>query len=364
MSVINQMLRELDARGGGATDVLSAASRSAFSKPHANGRTVVLLLLLASAGGVAGYLALAGTPSENSQSVGVAPVPRAPAATPITVPIAAAPPAHDELPTVSEQAPATRTAIPPAAPEPTPVLGAAPKPVSIETIQMARSLSRARPAVATAAPPPRVASSDPLPLQAVPGVVKKIAESSPEAEAQQHFDDAQALRRAGQTEAAIVQYRQALERQPAMRNARIQLARLLQEDGQTDAALSLLKAGYERQPDAAWAIAVGRLLADQGQRDEALIWLQRGRDALRPADHALMGALLSQTQRHEAAVSADRHALTADPQQGGWLLGLGLALESLGQIDAAQAAYRNALERGAFKPEVVRFLRQKLGMSG
>lgn len=358
MSVINQMLRDLDARGGAAGDVLPAANRSFLRQPRADRRTLALLLVLASAGAVAGYVALAAPRSERSPAAGVAPAPRAATATRV----AAAPSPDEELSAMpAGSASATRVAIPAAAREPTPVPGAATKPVPIQTIQMAHSLSRTVPAAA--APLPRVATSDPLAGQAVPGVVTKTAEPSPQAEVQQRLDDAQALHRAGQTEAAIGQYRQLLARQPAMRPVRIQLARLLQESGQTEAALSLLKAGYEAQPDAAWAIAVGRLLADQEQRDEALIWLRRGRDALRPADHALMGALLSQTQRHEAAVSAYRHALAAEPHQGGWLLGLGLALESLGQVDAAQAAYRSALERGAFKSEVVRFLRQKLAIA-
>ncbi|NDP60902.1 MAG: hypothetical protein GZ090_16255 [Oxalobacteraceae bacterium] len=147
-----------------------------------------------------------------------------------------------------------------------------------------------------------------------------------------------------------------------MRGARISLVKLMQDNGQVDAAFSLLKTGYDQQPDDALAIAAGRLMADRGRREEALTWLERGREGLRPADHALMGALLSQTLRYEAAVKSYQRALAADPSQGGWLLGLGLALESSGRIEDAHVAYRNALESGEFKPDVVKFLRQKLGM--
>jgi MSHA biogenesis protein MshN len=107
------------------------------------------------------------------------------------------------------------------------------------------------------------------------------------------------------------------------------------------------------------AIAIGRMLADQGQRKEALDWLARGQGGLRPADHALMGALLSQMQRHEEASQAYQRALAADPSQGGWLLGQGLALEAQGRVEEARIAYRHALERGQFKPEVTRFLRER-----
>lgn len=149
-----------------------------------------------------------------------------------------------------------------------------------------------------------------------------------------------------------------------MAGARIQLARLLQEKGQIDAALSLLKAGYEMRADDPLAIATGRLLADLGQQDTALDWLQRGGAGLRPADRALTGALLSQVHRHEAGGRAYQRALAADPGQGGWLLGLGLALEAQERTDEARMAYRNALDRGQFKPEVVQFLRERSGGSG
>ena len=203
---------------------------------------------------------------------------------------------------------------------------------------------------------------EPSMTQTAPAVVKKMTELSPEAEARQLYDDAQALRRAGKLDAAIGKYRQALARSPGMTSARIQLARLLQESGQTDAALSLLKVGFEQRADDRLAIATGRLLADMGQRDEALDWLARGQTGLRPADHALMGALLSQAQHNEKASQAYQRALAADPSQGGWLLGLGLALEAQGLLEEARTAYRNALERGQFKPEVIRFLRERNGL--
>jgi hypothetical protein len=45
----------------------------------------------------------------------------------------------------------------------------------------------------------------------------------------------------------------------------------------------------------------------------------------------------------------------------GWLLGLSLALEAQGRLEEARMAYRIALERGQFKPEAPRFLRERGG---
>jgi MSHA biogenesis protein MshN len=223
------------------------------------------------------------------------------------------------------------------------------------------------PALPASPPPAPVQSFLSLDMdtsQLAPASVRKVMLLTPEAEAQQYYDEAQALRRAGKLDAAMGKYRQALERNPAMTGARLQLVRLLQDKGQVDAALALLKAGYELRADDGLAIAAGRLLADRGQRESALDWLQRGQSSWRPADHALMGALLSQAHRYEEASRAYRQALAADPGQGGWLLGLGLALEAQGRLEEARMVYRNALERGQFKPEVIRFLQEHSGVSG
>ena len=349
MSVINQMLRELDARGSASSDVPEALAR-APANPRSSHKLAAMGLLLALVVGL-GYWMLK-PPAQRYASVAAIPT----------------------LPRLPDTPPAPRAVTPPAdSPSPSPVPRSAkmettrkPGPADIPLIQMATSLSiipsqpaaKAGPLASPPAHVPAQAQSEPADSKK-PSVVKKMTELSPEAEAQQSFDEAQILRRAGQTEAAIGKYRQALIRDPGMRSARLQLAGLLQEAGQFDKALLVLTTGYEQQSDDALAIAAGRMLADQEQREEALNWLKRGQAGMRPADIALMGALLSQLQRYEESARAYQRALAADPSQGGWLLGLGLALDALGRMDEARAAYRKALERGDFKPEVIDFLQKK-----
>lgn len=360
MSIINQMLRDLDKRGAASNEQAAASRHPPVQKRGPDARLAAVLSVLVLGGGLAGYWVVANVLNKEPSPAVVAMAP---------------PVAVQEAPAaISEPEPAADTPVEiveHVAPEPQPVEHVAkPEPAPAElkpvlTVPIASAVPAARPPVTPkliAPPPARVPGPAPVPVVAEPSVVKKPAELTPEAEAQQLYEDAQALRRAGKVEAAIGKYRLALERHAGMRSARVQLARLLQDSGQTDAAFSLLKAGYEQKPDDGLAIAVGRLLADQGRREDALSWLERGRDGLRPADHALMGALLSQTLRYEAAVKSYQRALAADPNQGGWLLGLGLAQEAMGRIEEAHATYRNALERGEFKPDVIKFLRQKLGM--
>ena len=364
MSIINQMLRDLDARGGASNEQPATTNNVLAQRRGPSIRMVAALLVVALAGGMAGYVLLSGTPDKEllpsvvavAQSKVVSPEPvEAPKpvpallappvpvdgrdipSQPLAEPVAISPPAAAELKPQGEQA--VQVVRPPVVPKQPPVQAIRSAPVS-----------------------PPVTVVTPAPVIAEPSVIKKLAELTPEMEAQQLYDEAQALRRAGKLEAAMSKYRLALEHQPGMRSARTQLVRLMQDSGQPDAALSLLKAGYDQKPDDGLAIAAGRLLADQGRREDALNWLERGRDGLRPADHALMGALQSQTLRYEAAVKSYQRALASDPNQGGWLLGLGLAQEAMGRIEDAHVTYRNALDRGEFKPDVVKFLRQKLGM--
>jgi len=337
MSVINQMLRELDVRGAATTGLPVAPPGTVKAKRRPAVLMLGGLVLLAAGAGVYWMLPAA------LRNPDVLPVARQEAA---VVPAVAAP--------ATQTGPVIQNALQPAALE---------QPQALAPVHEAAQASQDR--ALSAAPESLIPLQPAVPavMQVEPAVVKKIIELSPEAMAQQHYDEAQALRRAGKPDAAIGKYRQALERSPGMANARTELAKLLQGSGQADAALTLLQTGFEQQADDGLAIAAGRLLADLGKRDEALEWLVRGQDGLRPADHALMGALLSQAGRHEEASLAYRRALVADPGQGGWLLGLGLALEAQGRLEDARMAYRNALERGQFKPEVARFLRERGGTS-
>ncbi|MBW8329833.1 MAG: tetratricopeptide repeat protein [Thiobacillus sp.] len=349
MSVINQMLRELDARGSVAADVPATPPR-----PVGAGRRSAWRALgwtgLAAAGGAAVYWALPVVLTTDA---------------PQDVPVIA----RQEAKAANMLPDVTAPAVQPV-PQPAGEAAAGPSTVALQhaqkrmpaggTAQETAKRSLPVPSVPTVAFLP----ADQNALQAEPAVVKNMTVLSPEAEAQQHYDDAQALRRAGKQDAAMGKYRQALERNPGMTGARLQLAGLLQAKGQADAALELLKAGFELRADDGLAIAAGRQLADLGQREAALDWLQRGQAGLRPADHALMGALLSQGHRHEEASRAYQRALAADPGQGGWLLGLGVSLEAQGRSDEARTAYRAALDRGQFKPEVTQFLRERSGFSG
>ena len=367
MSTINQMLRDLDARGANqphqsvSSEMPTAGDGFRNSvNPHSQRIWVGLLVLVAVAlGGGYFVFGITGLRSEKTASV--------PRPTPVGVLSPVTPAQQNKLVTA---APAV------VVPE---VIVRAPQAVDVPLHAPADTLA-AVPRKATVTPLPPVSGqaavnankSSVLPLSRSTAtetavmrpsqVIKQAVELTPDAAAQQLLDEANGLRREGKLDAARRKYREALERNPALASARVQLAKILHEEGESDAALALLTTGYSQQHDGALAAVLGRMLADLGQRAEALIWFARGGGELRPADHALMGALLSQEQRHDEAITAYQTALTAEPRKSGWLLGLGLALEAAGRREEAQIAYRQALEWGEFKPEVVKFLKQRTGV--
>ena len=219
------------------------------------------------------------------------------------------------------------------------------------------------PALKRAFAPTVAANAPETPAPKVSEVIKRPVELSPAAATLQLLDEANALRREGKADAAQRKYREVLERNPGLVSARVQLAESMSEQGGAEAAMALLKAAYTQQPEAALAVALGRMLANQGQRAEALTWLGHGSFALRPGDHALTAALLAQEQRYPEAIRAYLVALSVEPHQGGWQLGLGLAYEATGQRENAQVAYKQALAWGEFKPEVIKFLSERSGIA-
>lgn len=365
MSAINQMLRELDARSATpehASTALEAPpgiprlrTPKRGWKPIGLGFSVLGMVI------AAGYFAQR---AEEGQPLTESAIPPA---TPIVARSVVLPPpslAAGPSPVMLHD-PAERPAIVVQTP---PTLSATAPMVSENPVAVLRkpgpgaALLTHTPALRAFAPA-AAANAPETPAPKVSEVIKRPVELSPAAATFQLLDEANALRREGKADAAQRKYREVLERNPGLVSARVQLAESMNEQGEAEAAMALLKTAYTQQPEAALAVALGRMLANRGQRAEALTWLGRGSSALRPGDHALTAALLAQEQRYPEAIRAYLIALSVEPHQGGWQLGLGLAYEATGQRENAQVAYKQALAWGEFKPEVIKFLSERSGIA-
>jgi MSHA biogenesis protein MshN len=351
VSVINKMLRDLDARrneGRGASlpaDMLGTSSvqgLAGIAPQHRRPLWWVLLLSLLAGAGLAYWVLMPAQPvvppplAAMPQPVAAvlplentAPVPAPESTVSAPVPVegdtVAEPPspvvAEPEAPAprkkkrrseaaMAEDAPSTTRRERPRKPAPT-------------------ELSAASPAPAPAVVPPPAALTAPSPPPAAATAQRR------QGAAQETLAQAQTLWNAGSREAGLELVREgvaAAERaqpsDPAL------LAQLVREQVRMELALG--------RPAAVLGVLTRLESALAGQAD---LWAVRGNAAQR------LG-------RHEEAVQAYLAALQLRPDEPRWMLGAAVSLAAQGQLDAAARQAEQARALGPVSPEVLTYLRQ------
>ncbi len=340
MSIINQTLRELDARKPGSQPA-AAISRSAHaSLPRrrmgwwaAGAGTLVL-----AAGGVAWLLA----------RTAETPVPvRA------TAPMQAVAPVRERL------------EAPPVQPPPALPAEAAGGVVVSEHAPAGNPVAPALPPVPQAEHRPQVLSESAMPdVQARPPAIRKeINVPSVEETAEARYRKAVELVRKGRETQARPLLEEALRLVPGHVAARQLLATLLSEAGLVPEAEAVLREGRAVAPEAAWfALGLARLQAGRGDAGGAAATLSGGLGAtgVTAEYHATLAALYLQLERHAEAAQQYEQALRMQAGQGSWWVGLGLSLEAQGKTDEAKRAYRRALLTDDLPEKLVGFARAKL----
>ncbi len=392
MSLINQMLTDLDKRNATAGGVQPTSSnmRNVMSERSTSSRLPLLIVALAVAI-IAGVLIWKYFPDSGSKpvipaaQVAIAPAP--PAAielAPVTEKAEPAPAAQGAIapapPTAIELAPVTEKAEP--APAPKAVIAVAPsaavKPAP-ETGQGVHKAAPAKPARATGekrlAQRIVTASDEPQALseESIPVVGKQVRKSGSAGKAlkivnpQQRSDNAYrhavAEMSRGRTAEAQEFLRQALLDNPLNHNARQLLAGLLIEGSRQGEALTLMQDGLQLVPgETQFTIMLARLQAEAGDRQAALATLQDGLSKAdnNPEFHGLFATLLQREERHGEAVAHYMTALQSDPTMATWLVGLGISLQAMGKLADATEAYARALQTETLAPELAQFVEQRL----
>lgn len=329
MSLINDMLRDLDARrqASGGLDALALQGVGPSLATHTPvlplGR---LLLLIGLAVGVAAGGLYAWAPGN---------------------------------PVVPETASPVGPSSPPVRVAPAPALVETASPVPPET----PAVSRGTQAVVTEAAPREAEPKAPLPAvaQQAPAAVSRVPAASADAasvsrtrvrtltsteQAQQAFEQGASALRQEQHRRAEGLLREALALQPGHSQARLALASLQLRLQRPDEALALLAAGLALEPQSVELARLhGHLLLQQDRLQEARRVLETAAPgAGQRADfQALLGTLYQRLGDHEQAVNHYRQALGLQPDQGLWWMGLGVSLEQTHQGSAARDAFRTAL---------------------
>lgn len=345
MSLINQMLQDIERRESGARSTtaegLGFQSYAAVQQPQPSWRLPALLGL-----GALSVLAVgAGVWS-------LVPVPSAPS---LKVVAAAAVPASP-----ASQAPST------SAPSPVPVQPV--QPVQHVLSGLSSPLAPAPPPARAEKEPPKAARTVPpraeLPVAGVTAAAKPATPASSPGKAavpapglsraEQLYQQALGQSKQGQADQAQKSLREALEIQPQHVEARLALARLLVDRAQSNAAAELLADGVMLLPrQASFALALAPLWFQSGQQDDALALLaQQAKTASNnPQFHAYYASQLLRLKRHADAAAQYRAALRDDPGAVDWLLGLGISLQGAGNNKEALETFRRAYETGKLSPE-------------
>ena len=206
------------------------------------------------------------------------------------------------------------------------------------------------------------------------GKTKNIADSqiieaqpmksiSPAQQAEVEFRKALVLMQQGRSAEALSGYRAALQSDAKHDAARQALVALLLESQRSNEAEQVLQDGRKNAPEQiGFAMILARLQIQRGELDPAIATLENGLpQARQQAEYqAFYAALLQRKSRHREAVEHYQIALKSVPDRAVWLMGYGLSLQALARTDEAREAYQRALDSSTLSPELQSFVRQKL----
>jgi MSHA biogenesis protein MshN len=156
---------------------------------------------------------------------------------------------------------------------------------------------------------------------------------------------------------------QALEANPANQEARLTLTGLLVDNKRNDEAKATLAAGLAISPEQSdFRMALARLQVEAGDRSAALNNLEQGLAyAKGNADYqSFLATLLQRAERHEEAINHYMTALSLNDTSPNSLIGLGISLQAVGKLENAQEAFTRAQASEALSPELSLFVEQRL----
>ncbi len=396
MSLINQMLRDLESRrampapaAGAVAPLALAAARAAGAPPPApvgtdgrmgiSQRWLIAAILLLTV--LLGLLLWSSQPPwqarvQESAPPAVAglaePVARVPvvAMTVEPAPPPAAGPVEPVRPVEFVAVAEPVEAAPPAAKEKT-IAETPARPQPVETVAaMPPAVAEKAPTEPPSRPQSTVLSPEPTPPAQAPAadtlVNKRIRPLSDEQLAQQALRRGLGLLGEGRRAEAEQALREALRLDPRQLRARETLAALYLNNGRLSEAQVLLAEGLRLSPRAAaLAQLYARLLAEQGDLAKALTVLQRASPPLteNPDYHALLAALYQRDGQHSSAAWVYRQLLTQRQPRAAWWLGLAISLEALDDSEPALEAYLRAHQLGAgLAPQVLAYVGRRIGV--
>lgn len=225
-----------------------------------------------------------------------------------------------------------------------------------------------------AAPPARKSETKPAPVTAAsagagsaanPVMDKRVKPFSPNENAESEYRRAADLLQKGVITDAEKHLRLALKADAAHTPSRELLAGLMLQQGHWREAQQLLEQGIEAVPAYyPFAQLLARVHVEHGADQKALAVMESSRRAAaeNPDYVAFLAALYQRVGKHAEAVKAYSEAVTLNPQEGRWWLGMGISLEAVQDWNAASNAYQRAIQSGALDDKLLQYARQRLAI--
>lgn len=399
MSLINQMLKDLDARHEGDTRGRLHREVRALpeTKENRGMRLAIIALLTLTFGAAAwwGFERFAATSAGRALLSSESPV-SAPASTAPAVPVE---PQTAATPAVAPSAVSAALVEAPAAPAstgqsvvaiPAPAgalpldavaldaasglkLSALLDKVPVAEPPAAKTTPAARPAVASASAPKRELAlpatretTAPAPQGksvAAGGVDKTPAARSVRERADVEYRRAVGLVNGGRIQEATDVLLDVLRQDGGHVSSRQLLARLLIEQRRSDEAMAILAEGLASLPgQLSWAMTLARLQVDRGDFAGAARTLQQSQPfAVGSADYqGFSGHVQHRLGHHKESIELYQAAVRIAPSEGRWWLGLGLALEADHRQPEAREAFQRARASGTLNADLLVVVDQKL----
>lgn len=194
-------------------------------------------------------------------------------------------------------------------------------------------------------------------------IAKQVRELTPQQHAENEYRKASNLIQQGRTTDAFAALEHALRLDARHAGARQTLVALLIESRRQDVALRVLREGLQLDAgQTGLAMILARMQLERGELKPALSTLQRSLPhAAERADYqAFLAALLQRDGRHREAVEHYAIALRMTPENGLWWMGQAISLQAENRTPEAIAAYNRAKAGNGLSAELRAFVDEKL----
>ncbi len=182
-------------------------------------------------------------------------------------------------------------------------------------------------------------------------------------QADAEFRKAVALMQQGRITDALAGYESVLRLDAGHDAARQALAALLLENKRGTEAERVLQEGLQIKPETVvFAMTLARLQVERGAVELSVGTLEKYLPyAGSQADyHAFLAALLQRQNRHGEAIAHYQIALQNAPGNGTWQMGFGISLQAMERNAEAKNAFRRALDTRTLSPELQAFVEQRI----